>query len=91
VTARLPPATPRFRYDDSDLVERMDAAMARTRRLIDCSRAFRASVESHEAPFTPRCANCRQAGRTHDSPPTPEHHYICAHCLKRWVVEGMLP
>ena len=92
MTARLPPATPPFRYDDSDFAERIDAAMARTRRLIDCSRAIRASVESQdETPFTPRCANCRQAGRTHDSPPPTEHHYICAHCHKRWIVEGVLP
>jgi lysyl-tRNA synthetase class I len=89
---RAPFVTPRSRYDDSDFAERMEAAMARTRRLIDCSRAIRASVESHdETPFTPRCANCRQAGRMHDSPPTAEHHYICAHGHKRWVVDGVLP
>jgi len=92
MTARLPPATSRFRCDDSDLAERMEAATARTRRLIDCSRAIRASVESQdETPFTPRCANCRQAGRTHDSPPTTEHHFICARCQRRWFVEGVLP
>ena len=89
---RAPFVTPRCRYDDSDLVERMEAAMARTRRLIDCSRAIRASVESQdETPFTPRCANCRQAGRMHESPPSSEHHYICAQCHKRWVVDGVLP
>ena len=92
MTTRPSPATPRFRYDDSDLAERIEAAMARTQRLIDCSRAIRASVESqYETPFTPRCANCRQVGRTHDSPPTTEHHYICGQCQRRWVVEGVLP
>jgi hypothetical protein len=54
MSARLPLATPHFRDDDADLVERMEAAMARTRRLIDCSRAIRASVASQEGtPFTP--------------------------------------
>jgi hypothetical protein len=91
MTARAPLPTPRFRYDDSDLVERMETAMARTRRLINCSRALRASVESQDGtPFTPRRANCHQSGRTHESLPTSEHHYICAHCHRRWVVDGVL-
>jgi transposase-like protein len=92
MTARAPVPTLRFRYDDSDLAERMEAAVARTRRLIDCSRAIRASVESQDGmPFTPQCANCQQSGHTHESPPTLEQHYICAHCHRRWVVDGVLP
>jgi len=47
----------------------------------------RASVGSRdEMPFTPQCVNCRQSGRTHESPPTYEQHYICAHCHRRWAV-----
>jgi predicted SprT family Zn-dependent metalloprotease len=92
MTPRTPLAIPRSRHDDSDLPERMEAAMARTRRLINCSRAIRASVESHDGtPFTPRCVNCQQSGRTHESPPSSEHHYICARCHRRWVVDGVLP
>jgi hypothetical protein len=76
-------------YDD-DLHTRMEAAMARTRRFIMSTQAFRATVQSQDGtPFTPRCANCQQSGQTHESPPTSEQHYICAHCQKRWVVDGV--
>ena len=82
----------RFRYDDSDLLERMEAAITRTRRLIPCPRAIRATVGSEDGmPFTPRCANCEQSGHAHDSPPTSEHDYVCARCHQRWVVQGVLP
>lgn len=90
MTPRAPLGTPPFRYDDSDLVERIEAAMARTRRLITCSRAIRASVESQDGPFTPRCAGCQQLGHTHESRPTSEQYYICAQCHERWVVHGVL-
>jgi Uncharacterised protein family (UPF0184) len=72
---------------DDDLEARMDAAMARTRRLINSSKAIRATVRAqYGTPFTPRCASCQQSGRTHDSPPTSEQHYICASCQARWAV-----
>lgn len=75
---------PRGIYE-TDLQTRIDAAMARTRRLIQCSRAVRASVTSpHGTPFMPRCVGCGQPGRAHDSPPTSEQHYICAFCQSRW-------
>jgi transposase-like protein len=49
--------------------------------------AERASLGSRDAtPFTPQCANCQQSGRTHESPPDRQQHYICAHCHRRWVV-----
>ena len=74
-------------YDD-DLKVRMEAAMARTRLLLKCSRAIRATVSAkYGLPFTARCGRCQQLGRTHDSPLTSEQHYICAHCQARWAVE----
>jgi transposase-like protein len=87
MTARAPLNQRRATYDD-DLQARMDAAMARTRRLINSSKAIRATVRSqYGTPFTPRCANCRQSGRTHDSPPASEQHYICADCHARWAIQ----
>jgi hypothetical protein len=75
-------------YDD-DLQARMDAAMARTRRFVNSTEAVRASVQSqHGTPSTPFCLGCGQAGRTHDAPPTSEHHYICAHCHRRWLSQS---
>jgi hypothetical protein len=74
-------------YDD-DLKVRMEAAMARTRLLLKCSRAIRATVGSqYGLPFSPRCAGCHQVGRIHDSPLTSEQHYICARCQARWAVQ----
>jgi len=88
MTARASLPTGRFRYDDSDFVERMEAALARTRRLINCSRAIRASVKSQERTlFTPFCLSCGQAGRAHESRPTSEQQYICAHCHRRWATQ----
>ena len=66
-------------YDDK-LHARMEAAMARTRRFITSTQAIRASIRPQEyKAFTPVCLSCEQSGRTHDSPPLSEHHYICAH------------
>jgi predicted SprT family Zn-dependent metalloprotease len=85
-------ATQRRAVYDDDLHTRMEAAMARTRRFIMSTQAVRATVQSQDGtPFTPRCANCQQSGQTHESPPTSEQHYICAHCHKRWIVDGVLP
>lgn len=39
-----------------------------------------------ETLFTPQCANCQQSGRTRESPPNRQQHYICARCHRRWVV-----
>jgi hypothetical protein len=76
---------------DRDFHTRMEAALARTRRFIMSTQAYRATVQSQDGtPFTPRCANCHQSERTHESLPTSEHHYICAHCHRRWVVDGVL-
>jgi hypothetical protein len=87
MTAHAPVPRRRAIYND-DLQARMDAAMARTRRMINSSKAIRATVQSpYGSPFTPRCVSCRQSGRTHDSPPTSEQHYICAACHARWAVQ----
>jgi predicted SprT family Zn-dependent metalloprotease len=73
-------------YDD-DLTVRMEAAMARTRILLKCSRVIRASVHSqYGLPFSPRCGRGQQSGRSHDSALTSEQHYICARCQARWAV-----
>jgi transposase-like protein len=64
----------------------LDARIARTRVLLKCSRAVRASVRSQNATiFTPCCVGCDASGRTHHSPLTSEQHYICAHCYRRWA------
>jgi predicted SprT family Zn-dependent metalloprotease len=82
--AQLPQRRPIY---DDDLKTRMEAAMARTRMLLKCSRAIRATVHSqYSLPFTPRCAVCQQSGRSHDAPLTSEQHYICARCQARWAV-----
>jgi len=74
---------------DDDLNARREAAIARTRVLLKCSRAIRAATRSqYTLPFTPRCADCQQAGRTHDFPLTSEQHYICTRCRARWSVEA---
>jgi hypothetical protein len=68
------------------LQARLDAAMVRTRRFLNSTQAIRASVRSqHTTPFTSFCPNCQEPGHPHDSPPTCEQHYICAHCHRRWV------
>jgi hypothetical protein len=86
------PLAPRRAIYDGDLKARMEAAMARTRMLLKCSRAIRATVGSqYGMPFTPRCASCRQSGRSHNSPLTSEQHYICARCHARWAVEPSAP
>jgi predicted SprT family Zn-dependent metalloprotease len=85
-------ATQRRAVYDDDLHTRMEAAMARTRRFIMSTQAVRATVQSHDGtPFTPRCANCQQSGRTHESPPTSEQHYICTRCHARWTVQPSAP
>ena len=87
MTPRTPLAIPRSRHDDSDLPERREAAMARTRRLINCSRAIRASVESQDGtPFTPLC-ELRAIGTHARVAAISEHHYICAHCHRRWATQ----
>jgi transposase-like protein len=40
-----------------------------------------------KGPFIPFCLSCQQAGHLHQSPPTGEQHYICAHCHRRWVAQ----
>ena len=80
-------ATRRPAIYDEDLLTRMNAAMARTRILLKCSRVIRATVGSqYGLPFTPHCVTCRQSGRSHDSPLTSEQHYICTRCQARWAV-----
>jgi predicted SprT family Zn-dependent metalloprotease len=75
----------KWRVRDDDL----DARIARTRVLLKCSSAIRASVRSHHAStFTPLCVDCQQSGRTHHSPLTSEQHYVCAHCGGRWSVQS---
>jgi hypothetical protein len=87
VTARRPTPERRPTYE-ADLQARLDAAMARTRMLLTCSRAIRATVRSqYGLPFTPRCVRCQHAGRSHDAPLTAEQHYICARCHARWTVQ----
>jgi hypothetical protein len=74
-------------YDD-DLNVRLEAAMARTRLLLKCSRAIRATIGAkYGLPFTPRCGQCQELGRTHVSPLTSEQYYICARCQNRWAVQ----
>jgi len=80
--------TGRIARDDRDRQATLDAASARARTLITCSRAIRATVESqYGIPFVPRCAHCQQSGRTHEEPLTSEQHYICAECGARWSVQ----
>jgi len=76
------------RSNDDDLKARMDTAAARTRVLLKCSRAIRATVRSESGTiFTPRCVRCDHSGRTHYSALSSAQHYICAHCGGRWSVE----
>jgi formate dehydrogenase maturation protein FdhE len=75
--------------DNDSALSAIDAVSARTRVLLNCSRAIRATVRSeYGATFTPRCVHCQQTGRTHHSPLTSEQHYICARCCARWTVQS---
>ena len=83
MTPHTPFTARRAIYDD-ELQARIDAAIARTQRFIKVGEAIRVTAKG---PFIPFCLSCQQAGHLHQSPPTGEQHYICAHCHRRWVAQ----
>jgi transposase-like protein len=89
MTDRAPRSNARRATNQDDLQSRLDANTARTRMLLKCARAVRATVRSpYGVPFTPRCVRCQHAGRSHDAPLTAEQHYICTCCDAHWTVQS---